>query len=52
MKRFREGLVFKAHTLVLHSNLGSRVIKKKEEWAGPHNHDPRNDELSDLGLSV
>ena len=29
MKRFREGLVFKAHRLSYHSTLGSRVIKKK-----------------------
>ena len=29
MKRFRGGLVFKAHRLVYHSTLGSRVIKKK-----------------------
>ena len=29
MKRFREGLAFKAHRLVYHSTLGWRVIKKK-----------------------
>jgi len=29
MQRFRGGLVFKAHRLVYHSTLGSRVIKKK-----------------------
>ena len=29
MKRFRGGLVCKAHRLVYHPNLGSRVIKKK-----------------------
>ena len=29
MKRFRGGLVFKAHKLVYHSTLGWRVIKKK-----------------------
>ena len=29
MKRFRGGLVFKAHRLVYHSTLGVRVIKKK-----------------------
>ena len=28
--RFRGGLVFKAHRLVYHSTLGSRVIKKKK----------------------
>ena len=31
MKRFREGLVCKAHRLVYHSTLGSRVIKKKKQ---------------------
>jgi len=31
VKRFRGGLVFKAHRLVYHPTLGSRVIKKKEE---------------------
>ena len=31
-KRFRGGLVFKAHTLVYHSTLGSRVMKKKKEF--------------------
>ena len=29
MQRFRGGLVFKAHRLLYHSTLGSRVIKKK-----------------------
>ena len=29
MKRFRGGLVFKAHRLLHHSTLGSRVTKKK-----------------------
>jgi len=28
--RFRGGLVFKAHRLLYHSNLGLRVIKKKK----------------------
>ena len=31
VKRFREGLVFKAHRLLHHSTLGSRAIKKKEK---------------------
>ena len=31
MKRFRGGLVFKAHRLGYHSTLGSRVIKKKKK---------------------
>ena len=31
MKRFREGLVFKAHRPLYHSTLGSRIIKKKRE---------------------
>jgi hypothetical protein len=29
---FREGLVLKAHILLYHSTLGSRVMKKKEEF--------------------
>ena len=29
-KRFRGGLVFKAHRLVYHSTIGSSVIKKKK----------------------
>jgi len=29
--RFRGGLVFKAHRLLYHSTLGSRVIKKKKK---------------------
>ena len=29
MKRFRRGLVVKAHRLLYHSTLGSRVIKKR-----------------------
>jgi len=31
VNRFRGGLVFKAHRLVYHSTLGSRVIKKKKK---------------------
>jgi len=31
VKRFRDGLVFKAHRLVYHSTLGLRVIKKKKK---------------------
>ena len=34
MKRFRGGLVFKAHRFVYHSTLGSRVIKKKKKDRG------------------
>ena len=30
VKQFRGGLVFKAHTLLYHSTLGWRVIKKKK----------------------
>ena len=30
-KRFRGGLVFKAHRFLYHSTLGSRVIKKKKK---------------------
>ena len=32
MKRFRGGLVFKAHRLLFHSTLGLRVIKKKRSY--------------------
>ena len=31
MKRFREGLEFKAHRLLCHSTLGSKVMKKKKD---------------------
>jgi len=31
VKRFRGGLVFKAHRLVYHSTIGLRVIKKKKK---------------------
>jgi len=31
VKRFRGGLVFKAHRRVYHSTLGVRVIQKEEE---------------------
>ena len=31
VRRFRGGLVFKAHRLLYHSTLGSRVIKKKKK---------------------
>ena len=34
MQRFRGGLVFKAHTLLYHSTLGLRVIKKKVVFDG------------------
>ena len=33
VKRFRGGIVFKAHGLVYHSTLGLRVIKKKKTSA-------------------
>ena len=33
VKRFRSGLVFKAHRLLFHSTLGLRVIKKKKTRA-------------------
>jgi len=40
VKRFRGGLVVKAHRLLYHSNLGLRVIKKKKkvrtETGAPH----------------
>jgi len=34
LKRFRGGLVFKAHRLVYHSTLGWRVIKKRRRSVG------------------
>jgi hypothetical protein len=34
VRRFRGGLVFKAHRLLYHLTLGSRVIKKKKK-SGP-----------------
>jgi len=34
VKRFRGGLVFKAHLLLHHSTLGLRVIKKKKRSCG------------------
>ena len=34
VKRFRGGLVFKAHRLVYHPTLGWRVIKKKKKKKG------------------
>ena len=34
VKRFRGGLVFKAHRLVYHSTLGWRIIKKKKKKSG------------------
>jgi len=35
VKRFRGGLVFKAHRLVYHSTLSSRVIKKEKKNPKP-----------------
>jgi hypothetical protein len=34
-KRFRGGLIFKAHRLLYHSTLGVSVIKKKREKSAP-----------------
>jgi len=34
VQRFRGGLVFKAHRLLYHATLGSRVIKKKKKAGG------------------
>ena len=34
VKRFRAGLVFKAHRRLYHSTLGSRVIKRKKKKSG------------------
>ena len=38
VKRFRRGLVFKAHRWLYHSTLGSRVIKKKKKVEGFDDH--------------
>jgi len=38
VKRFRGGLVFKAHRLLYHSTLGSRVIQKKKKGLGLRIH--------------
>ena len=34
VKRFRGGLVFKAHRLLYHSTVGLRVIKKEKKYRG------------------
>ena len=39
VKRFRGGLVFKAHRLLYHSTLGLRVIKKKKKVDPNHTVD-------------
>ena len=39
MKRFRGGLVSKAHGLLHHSTLGSRVVKKKKNSTVSQHHD-------------
>jgi len=41
VKRFRGGLVFKAHRVVYHSTLGWRVIKKKKKKYGSKICGPR-----------
>ena len=38
VEQFRGVLTFKAHSFVYHSNLSSRVIKKKFPWAASHRH--------------
>jgi len=43
VQRFRGGLVFKAHRLLYHSTLGSRVIKKKKKTGPPNHHDDKVD---------
>jgi len=40
VQRFRGGLVFKAHRLVYHSTLGSRVIIKKKKAPPPEEQPP------------
>ena len=39
-ERLRGGLVFKAHRLLYHSTLGSRVIKKKKKKSGTREQVP------------
>ena len=46
LKRFRGGLVFKAHRLFYHSTLGSRVKKKKRRRRG--GNDPQD--VAALGM--
>ena len=46
VKRFRGGLLFKAHRLLYHSTLGLRVIKKKKKkYAGLGFNGPPSSEL-------
>jgi len=46
VQRFRGGLVFKAHSLLYHSTLGLRVIKKKKKktWVDAAKRKRRGDE--------
>jgi len=57
VKRFRGGLVFKAHRLLHHSSLGFRVIKKKkvDQLLGgrlPDGHVGRHDQLGDHAVQI
>ena len=42
VERFRERLVFKAHRLLHHSTLGSRVIKKKRRGSEKNPRDMKS----------
>ena len=50
MNRFRGGLVLKAHRLVYHSTLGSRVIKKKKRSKLPGIARPEHPSLEALAV--
>jgi len=41
VKRFRGGLVFKAHRLLYHPTLGLREIKKRRRFSGAAGRPPR-----------
>jgi len=51
VKRFRGGLVFKAHRRLYHSTLGLRVIKKKREMTESAHHQPLDQHVT-LGFGV
>ena len=48
VKRFRGGFAFQAHTLLYHSTLGSRVIKKKKNPHRPAAPDSTHHTRTDL----
>ena len=52
MKRFRGGLVFKAHRLVYHSTLGLKVKTKKKKIGGFEVWEVQGSELPGRGGRV